>query len=50
MGEHWLLVTVLGVILLGLALWYGQHQSNIFRRDRRAVRRQNEATRRQYEE
>jgi uncharacterized protein HemX len=49
-GWMWILVTVVGVVLLGLALWYGQQQSNIFRRNRRAVQRQDDATRRNYRE
>ncbi len=45
-GWMWILVTVIGVALLGLALAYGTHQTNVFRRNPRNVRRTEEATRR----
>jgi hypothetical protein len=48
-GWMWLLATVIGVAILGGVIFFGQLQSKIFRRDRRAVERQREATKRLYE-
>ena len=47
-GSLWVLATILGPILLGLAIYYGLQQSEAFGRDRMAVRRQQEAVRRSY--
>lgn len=49
-GWMWLLVTVVGVIALGIAIFYGQWQSKLFRRNPKAVKRQEGATRRLYRE
>jgi hypothetical protein len=49
-GSLWLLATVIGVAILGLALAYGIRQTNLFRRNPRNVERADEATKRQYED
>lgn len=48
-GWLWYIVAI-GIALLGLALVYGVFQSDRFRRDPRAVRRSDDATKQVYEE
>lgn len=49
-GSLWLLATVIGVAILGLALAYGIRQTDLFRRNPRNVERAEEATKRQYDD
>lgn len=44
----WGFAIIGGPLLLGLLIWYGQRQSRLFRRDRQAVRRQEEGVKRGY--
>lgn len=44
----WGVVIVGGPIVLGLLMWLGQRQSRAFRRNREAVREQQEGVRRGY--
>ena len=49
-GWMWLLVTVIGVFMLGAVIAFGIRQTDKARRNRAAVRRSEQATKRLYEE